>query len=97
MCGSGRGFNIVREIKEFLNAARKQDPEFLILPLHGSGNNICNAMDVPGNREGIERYYRHEVETNNANGKMRIRSSLALGELKKRNSPFCNNLDDNRV
>jgi hypothetical protein len=49
MCGSGRGFNIARAIKEFVNAARKQDPEFSILPLQGSGNNICNAMDVPGN------------------------------------------------
>jgi hypothetical protein len=49
MCGSWRGFNIARAIKEFVNAARKQDPEFSILPRHGSGNNICNAMDVPGN------------------------------------------------
>jgi hypothetical protein len=97
MCGSGRGFNIVQAIKDFVNAARKKDPEFSILPLHGSGNNMCNAMDVPDNREGIERYYRHEVKTNNVNGKMRIRSSLALGALKKRNSPFRNYLDDNRV
>jgi hypothetical protein len=50
MCGSGRGFNIARAIKDFVNAARKQDPEFSILLLHGIGNNICNAMDVPGNR-----------------------------------------------
>jgi hypothetical protein len=57
MCGSGRGFNIARAIKEFVNETSKQDPEFSILPLHGSGNNICNATDVPGNREGIERYY----------------------------------------
>jgi hypothetical protein len=97
MCRSRRGFNIARAIKEFVNAARKQDPEFSILPLHGSGNNICNAMDVPGNREGIERYCRHEVKTNNVNGKMRIRSSLALGAQKKRNSHFHNYLDDNHV
>jgi hypothetical protein len=84
-------------IKEFVNAARKQDPEFSIIPLHGSGNNICNAMDVPGNREGIERYYWHEVKANNVNGKMWIKSSLALGALKKRNFPFCNYLDDNCV
>jgi hypothetical protein len=80
-----------------VNAARKQDPEFSILPLHGSGNNICNAMGVSGNLEGIESYYRHEVKSNNANGKMRIRSSLALVELKKINSPFHNYIDDNRV
>jgi hypothetical protein len=80
-----------------MNASRKQDPEFPILPLHGSGNNTCNAMDVPGNREGIEHYYRHEVKANNVNGKMRIRSSMALGALQKRNSPFWNYLDDNRV
>jgi hypothetical protein len=97
MCGSGRGFNIAWAIKEFVNAARKQDPEFLILPLHGNGKNIFNAMDVPGNQESIERYYRHEVKANNINGKMRIRSSLALGALKKINSPFRNYLDDNRV
>jgi hypothetical protein len=54
MCGSRRGFNIARVIKEFVNTARKQDPEFSILPLHRSGNNICKAMDVPGSREGIE-------------------------------------------
>jgi hypothetical protein len=90
MCGSGRGFNIVRKIKEFVNAARKQDPEFSILPLHGS-------RDKPDNREGIERYYRHEVKANNVNGKMRINSSMALGALKKSNSPFHNYLDDNRV
>jgi hypothetical protein len=57
MCGSGRGFNITRALKEFVNAARTQDAEFSILPLHGSGKNICNAMDIAGNREGIERYY----------------------------------------
>jgi hypothetical protein len=74
MCRSRRGFNIARAITEFVKAARKQDPEFSILPLHRSGNNICNAMDVPGNREGIERYYRHEANANNVNGKMRIRS-----------------------
>jgi hypothetical protein len=54
-------------------------------------------MDVPCSREGIERYYRHEVKANNVNEKMRILSSLALGALQKRNSPFCNYLDDNRV
>jgi hypothetical protein len=97
MWGSGRGFNIARAIKEFVTAARKQDPKFSILPLHGSRNNICNAMDVPGNREGIARYYRHEVKANNANGKLRIRSSMALGALKKIISPFRNYLDDNRV
>jgi hypothetical protein len=36
-------------------------------------------------------------QANNANGKMSIRSSLALGALNKRNSPFCNYFDDNRV
>jgi hypothetical protein len=80
-----------------LNAARKQDAEFSIPSLHGSGNHICNALDVTGNREGIGRYYRHEVKTNNVNGKMRIRSSMALRALKKRNSHFHNYLDDNRV
>jgi hypothetical protein len=54
-------------------------------------------MDVPGNREGIGRYYQHGVKANNVNGKMRIISSMALGALKNRNSPFCNCLDDNRV
>jgi hypothetical protein len=49
MCGSGRGFNIARALKEFVNAALTQDAEFSILPLHGSGKNICNAMEVPGN------------------------------------------------
>jgi hypothetical protein len=97
MCVSGRGFDIVRALKEFVNAARRQDAEFSILPLHGSGNNICNAMDVPGNLEGIERYYGHGVKANNVNGKMRIISSMALGALKNINSPFRNYLDDNRV
>jgi hypothetical protein len=62
-----------------------------------AGTYIYIAFDVPGNREGIERYFQHEVKANNVNGKMRIRSSLALGALKKRNFPFCNYLDDNRV
>jgi hypothetical protein len=74
MYGRGRGFDIARALKEFVNAARRQDAEFSLLPLHGSTNNICNTMDVPGNGEDIERYYGHEVNANNANGKMRIRS-----------------------
>jgi hypothetical protein len=50
------GFSIAQALKEFVNAARKQDSEFTILPLHGSGNNIYNAMDLPGSLEGINRY-----------------------------------------
>jgi hypothetical protein len=57
MCGSGRGFDIARVLKEFMNAARRHDDEFSIFLLHGSGNNICNAIDLPGSREDIERYY----------------------------------------
>jgi hypothetical protein len=97
ICGSGRGFNIAGALKEFVNAVRRQDAEISILPLHGSGNNICNVIDLPGSREGIERYYQHEVKANNVNEKMRIRSSMALGALKKRNTPFCNHLDDNNL
>jgi hypothetical protein len=100
MCSSGRGFNIARDFKEFVNAVHKQDAEFTILPLQGNGNNICNtidAMDVPGSQECIERYYRHEIKAHTVNGKIRIRASMALGALKKRNSPFHNYLDNNCV
>jgi hypothetical protein len=62
MCGIGMGFNIARALKDFVNAARMQYVELSILPLHGSGNNMCKAMDVPGIREGIERLYWHEVK-----------------------------------
>jgi hypothetical protein len=57
VCGSGKGFNIARALKEFVSAAPRQDMEFKILPVHGSGNNICNAKDVAGSREGIESHY----------------------------------------
>jgi hypothetical protein len=97
MCGIWRGFNSARALKKFVNAARRKDADFSIRPLNGSGNNIYNAMDVPGSREGIERYYQHEVKANNVNGKMRIRASMPLGALKKRNSPYGNYLDVNHV
>jgi hypothetical protein len=97
MCGSGRGFKIARALNEFVNTEHMQEAEFSILPLHGSGNNICNTMDTPGSREDIERYYPHEVKANNANGKIRTRESMALGALKIRNSPFRNYLDGNRI
>jgi hypothetical protein len=54
MWGSGHSFNIAHVFKEFIIAARKKDAELSILPIHGEGNNMCNAMDVPGNHEGID-------------------------------------------
>jgi hypothetical protein len=97
MCGRGRGFNLSLALKEFVNATRKQYTELTILPLHEDGNTICNGMDVPGSREGIDRYYRHEVKANSVNDKIRIRAYMALGALKKQKYPFCNYVDDNHV
>jgi hypothetical protein len=80
--GNSKGFNVVRALKQFLAAAREQDDEFTILPLAGIGNNLCIAADVPNSKTGVGQYFCHDVKFNNINGKLRIRTSQGLGQLK---------------
>jgi hypothetical protein len=42
MCGNGKGFNVAREINQFIAAARAIDKEFCLLPLGGQDNNLLN-------------------------------------------------------
>jgi hypothetical protein len=67
------------------------------MPLSGISNNLCYAADIPNSKEGIEGYYRHAIKFNNVNGKMRIRTSLDIGKLKRRGTSFCRYLDEKRV
>jgi hypothetical protein len=77
--GNSKGFNVARELKQFLAAAREHDKEFTILPLSGIGNNLCISTDVPNTKDGIEQYFRHKVKFNNVNCKLRIGASKNIG------------------
>jgi hypothetical protein len=92
-----KGFNAARALKQFLAAVREQDDEFTILPLSGIGNNLCISADVPNTKDGIEKYFRHEVKFNNANGKLRISASKDIGQLKRVRSKFRVYLKNQRV
>jgi hypothetical protein len=97
MTGNSKVFNVARALKQFLAAAREEDNEFTILPLSGNGNNLCISADVPNTKDGIEQYFRHEVKFNNVNGKLRIRASKDIGQLKRRRSKFRGYLENQRV
>jgi hypothetical protein len=88
MTGNSKGFNVARALKQFLAAAKEQDDEFTILPLSGIGNNLCISAGVPNKKDGIEQYFRHEVKFKNVNGKLRIRASKDIGQLKRGRSKF---------
>jgi hypothetical protein len=97
MTGDSKGFNVARSLKQFLAAAREQDDEFTILPISGIGNNLCISADVPNTKVGIEQYFRHEVKINNVNGKLRIRESKDIGQLRRERSKFRGYLENQRV
>jgi hypothetical protein len=97
MTGNIKGFNVARALKQFLAAAREQDDEFTILPLAGIANNLCIGADVPNSKAGIEQYFSHDVKFNNINGKLRIRPSQELGQLKSGRSKFRVYLEQQRV
>jgi hypothetical protein len=97
MTRNSKGFNVARAPKQFLAAAREQDDEFSILPLSGIGNNLCISADVPNTIVGIEQYFCHEVKFNNVNGKLRIRATKDIGQLKRGRSKFRVYLENQRV
>jgi hypothetical protein len=86
--GNIKGFSVARALKQFLAAAREQEHKFTILPLSGIGNNLCISADVPNTKVGIEQYFCHELKFNNINGKLRIRASKDIGQLKRERSKF---------
>jgi hypothetical protein len=95
--GNKKGSNVARALKQFLTAAREQDDEFTILPLAGTGNKLCIGADVPNYKAVIEQYFRHDVKFNNINGKLRIRTSQGLDQLKRGRSKFHVYLEQQRV
>jgi hypothetical protein len=95
--GESKGFNAARALKQFLVAVSEQDNEFTILPLSGIGNNLCISADVPNTKDGIKQYFRHEVKFNNFNGKLRIRVSKDIMQLKRGRSKFRVHLENQRV
>jgi hypothetical protein len=97
MMGNTKGFNVARALKQFLAGAREQDDEFTILSLSGIGNNMCISADVPNTKLGIEQDFRHEVKFNNVNGKLRIRASKYIGQLKRGRSKVRVYLENQRV
>jgi hypothetical protein len=87
---------VERALKQFLAAAREQGDGFTIIPLSAIGNNLCISADVPKTKDGIEQYFRHEVKSNNVNGKLRIRASKDIGQLKRGRSTFRVYLENQR-
>jgi hypothetical protein len=86
--GNSKGLNVARALKQVLAAASEHDDEFTILPLSGIGNNLCISADVPNKKDGIEKYFCHEVKLNTVNGELRIRASKDIGQFKRGRSKF---------
>jgi hypothetical protein len=91
--GNIKVFNVARALKQFVAASREQDDKFKILPLAGIGNNLCIRADIPNSKAGIEQYFCHDVKFSIINGKLRIRKSQGLGQLKSGRSKFRVNLE----
>jgi hypothetical protein len=88
MCGTGKGFNVARGIKQFIAAARAIDKDFCLLPLGGQDNNLCILADVPNSKEGILKYFRHRVSVNNVAGSIKIQTKFSISQLKHLSSTF---------
>jgi hypothetical protein len=95
--GNSKGFNVARALKKFMAAARGQDDEFTILPLAGIGKHLCSGADVPNSKDGIEKYFRHDVNFNSINGKLRTHTSQDIGQLNRGRSKFRVYIKNNRV
>jgi hypothetical protein len=88
MCGNGKGFNVVRGIKQFIAAARAIDKDVCLFPLGGQDNNLCIPADVPNSKEGIQKYFRHRVSVNNVAGSIKIQTKFLISQLKHPSSTF---------
>jgi hypothetical protein len=97
MTGNIKGFNVAQAPTHFLAAVREQDDKFTIFPLAGIGNNICIGADVPNSKSGIEQYFRHDVNFNNINVKLSIRTSQDISQLKRGRSEFRIYLENHRA
>jgi hypothetical protein len=95
--GNSKSFNVARELKQLLAGAKEKDDEFTILPLSGIGNNLCISANVPNTKNGIEKYFCHEVKFNNVNGNLRIRASEDIGQLNRGRSTVGVYLENRRV
>jgi hypothetical protein len=78
-----KGSNVARSLQEFIASERESDKEFSIMPINNTCHNLCRATDVPSNKDGIRKYYRHVIKFNNINGSMWIRTSMDIVKLKQ--------------
>jgi hypothetical protein len=82
-------FNLCIRLREFIVEAQTMDTSFRIIQLEGDeGECISSAEDWPNNKDGIDKFYRHQSRANNESGKMRIITKLSLAQLKTHTGTF---------
>jgi hypothetical protein len=82
-------FNLCLRLREFIAEAQNMDTSFCIIHLEGDeGECISSAEDWPNNKDGIDKFYRHQSRANNVSGKMRIVTKLSLAQLNTHTGTF---------
>jgi hypothetical protein len=82
-------FNLCILLREFIAEAQAMDTSFCIVQLEGDeGECISYAEYWPNNKDGIDKFYRHQSRANNVSGKMRIVTKLSLAQLKTHTGTF---------
>jgi hypothetical protein len=87
--GKRTSFNLYLPLREFIAEAQTMDMSFHIIQLEGNeGECISSAEDWPNNKDGINKFYRHQSRANNVSGKMRIITKLSLTQHKTHTGTF---------
>jgi hypothetical protein len=81
-------FHLARGLKDFMVAGKAFNRDFSILPLYEDSAAICKPQDVPNSQDQLSKFYRHCIGNNNVSGRMRIRSSSTIAQLKHQSYSF---------
>jgi hypothetical protein len=58
--GKLTSFNFCIRLREFISEAQAMDSSFRIMQLEGDGGEcVASAEDLPNNKDGIDKFYRH--------------------------------------
>jgi hypothetical protein len=87
--GKRTSFNLCLWLREFIAEAQNMDTSLRIIQLEGDeGECISSAEGWPNNKDGIDKFYRHQSRSKHVSGKMRIVTKLSLAQLKTHTGTF---------
>jgi hypothetical protein len=89
--------NVSTLIKRCLSFALNMDTDFLIQPLQGGDQSIAWPNGTPATKEGIYLYFQHKVIKDGVRGKINVKISKSISQMKEANSIFRSNLDKEKV